>query len=117
MVAVFASDCSLTLRNSSSRPALAVLQAQNETLQQDLTAYMGQDGTLQSVESLMKAAGGYLTNPEGLGLIRLLRIGEQLNYLQVNLPRFRLFANPIVGVRQIRGQLMTSNANSKCEAF
>ena len=37
---------------------LGELQAQNETLQQDLTAYMGQDGTLQSVESLMKAEIG-----------------------------------------------------------
>ncbi|MDE6404773.1 MAG: tetratricopeptide repeat protein [Lachnospiraceae bacterium] len=43
---------------------LGELQKQNETLQQDLTAYMGKDGTLQSVESLMKAAGAYLTNPE-----------------------------------------------------
>lgn len=40
------------------------LQTQNETLQQDVTAYMGQDGTLQSVESLLKAAGAYLTDPE-----------------------------------------------------
>lgn len=43
---------------------LSELQQQNETLQQDLTAYMGKDGTLKSVESLMKAAGAYLTNPE-----------------------------------------------------
>lgn len=43
---------------------LGELQTQNETLQQDLTAYMGKDGTVQSVESLMKAAGAYLTNPE-----------------------------------------------------
>ncbi len=44
---------------------LAELQAQNETLQQDVAAYMGQDGsTLQSVESLMKAAGAYLTDDE-----------------------------------------------------
>lgn len=43
---------------------LAELQTQNETLQQDVTAYMGQDGTLQSVESLMKAAGAYLTDAE-----------------------------------------------------
>ena len=39
-------------------------QKQNEALQQDVTAYMGQDGTLQSVESLMKAAGAYLTDAE-----------------------------------------------------
>lgn len=43
---------------------LAELQTQNETLQQDVAAYMGQDGTLQSVESLMKAAGAYLTDAE-----------------------------------------------------
>ncbi len=43
---------------------LAELQKQNEALQQDVTAYMGQDGTLQSVESLMKAAGAYLTDAE-----------------------------------------------------
>lgn len=43
---------------------LGELQAQNETLQQDVAAYMGQDGTLQSVESLMKAAGAYLTDEE-----------------------------------------------------
>ena len=44
---------------------LGELQAQNETLQQDMTAYMGtDDGTLQSVESLMRAAGAYLTDPE-----------------------------------------------------
>ncbi len=48
---------------------LAELQAQNETLQQDLTAYMGKDGTLQSVESLMKAAGAYLTNPEDVTVV------------------------------------------------
>lgn len=48
---------------------LGELQAQNETLQQDLTAYMGQDGTLQSVESLMKAAGAYLTNPEDVTVV------------------------------------------------
>lgn len=44
---------------------LGELQAQNETLQQDMTAYMGtDDGTLQSVESLMRAASAYLTDPE-----------------------------------------------------
>lgn len=43
---------------------LAELQTQNEALQQDVAAYMGQDGSLQSVESLMKAAGAYLTDAE-----------------------------------------------------
>ena len=44
---------------------LGELEAQNEALQQDVTAYMGaDDGTLQSVESLMKAAGAYLTDAE-----------------------------------------------------
>lgn len=48
---------------------LGELQAQNETLQQDLTAYMGQDGTVQSVESLMKAAGAYLTDPDDVTVV------------------------------------------------
>ena len=48
---------------------LGELQTQNETLQQDLTAYMGKDGTLQSVESLMKAAGAYLTNPDEVTVV------------------------------------------------
>ena len=48
---------------------LGEMQTQNETLQQDLTAYMGKDGTLQSVESLMKAAGAYLTNPEDVTVV------------------------------------------------
>ena len=43
---------------------LGELQARNETLEQDMTAYMGtDDGDLQSVESLMKAASAYLTEP------------------------------------------------------
>lgn len=50
---------------------LSELQAQNETLQQDLTAYMGQDGTgtVRSVESLMKAAGAYLTDPDDVTVV------------------------------------------------
>ena len=48
---------------------LGELQTQNEALQQDLTAYMGKDGTLQSVESLMKAAGAYLTDPEDVTVV------------------------------------------------
>lgn len=44
---------------------LGVLQAENETLQQDVAAYMGSDdGTLQSVESLLRAADAYLTDAE-----------------------------------------------------
>lgn len=43
---------------------LGELQSENETLQQDMAAYMGtDDGTLQSVESLMRAAVAYLTDP------------------------------------------------------
>ena len=43
---------------------LGELQQQNESLQQDMAAYMGtDDGTLQSVESLMRAAVAYLTDP------------------------------------------------------
>lgn len=45
------------------------LTAENSNLQQDLTAYMGTDGTLQSVDSLMKAAAAYLTNPEEITVI------------------------------------------------
>lgn len=46
---------------------LGELQTQNETLQQDMTAYMGtDDGTLQSVESLMRAADAYLTDSENV---------------------------------------------------
>ncbi|MDE5717077.1 MAG: tetratricopeptide repeat protein [Lachnospiraceae bacterium] len=58
---------------------LGELQQQNETLQQDLTAYMGKDGTLQSVESLMKAASAYLTNPDDVTVVAdyLTEIEEQ----------------------------------------
>ncbi len=40
------------------------LTEKNADLEQDLQAYLGTDGTLKSVESLMKAADAYLTNPE-----------------------------------------------------
>ncbi len=43
---------------------LTELQAQNETLQQDLAANTGTDGTQQSADTLMKAAEAYLTDPE-----------------------------------------------------
>lgn len=43
---------------------LDALTEEKESLEQDLQAYLGTDGTLQSVDSLMKAAGAYLTNPE-----------------------------------------------------
>lgn len=45
------------------------LQEANSNLQQDLSAYMGTDGTLQSVDCLMKAAGAYLTNPEEITVV------------------------------------------------
>lgn len=45
------------------------LQEANSNLEQDLSAYMGTDGTLQSVDSLMKAAGAYLTNPEEVTVV------------------------------------------------
>ena len=48
---------------------LEELQEANSNLQQDLSAYMGTDGTLQSVDSLMKAAGAYLTNPEDITVV------------------------------------------------
>ena len=41
----------------------------NSNLEQDLQAYLGTDGTLQSVDSLMKAAGAYLTNPEEVTVV------------------------------------------------
>ncbi len=43
---------------------LSELQNSNSVLQQDLEAYMGKDGSLQYLDSLMKAADAYLTNPE-----------------------------------------------------
>lgn len=48
---------------------LEELQEANSNLQQDLSAYMGTDGTLQSVDSLMKAASAYLTNPEEITVV------------------------------------------------
>ena len=45
---------------------ISELEADNSALQQDLQAYLGTDGTLQSVDSLMKAAEAYLTNPEDI---------------------------------------------------
>lgn len=41
----------------------------NEDLQQDLEAYLGTDGQLRSVESLLKAADAYLTNPEEITVV------------------------------------------------
>lgn len=43
---------------------ISELQADNDALQQDLQSYLGTDGTLQSGDSLMKAAQAYLANPE-----------------------------------------------------
>ena len=48
---------------------LEELQEANSNLRQDLSAYMGTDGTLQSVDSLMKAASAYLTNPEEITVV------------------------------------------------
>lgn len=45
---------------------LSELQESNSNLEQDLQAYMGKDGSLQSLDSLMKAANVYLTNPEDI---------------------------------------------------
>ena len=45
------------------------LTAENGSLQQDLQAYLGTDGTLQSVDSLMKAAGAYLNDPEDITVV------------------------------------------------
>ena len=42
------------------------LTAENDALQQDLQAYLGTDGTLKSVDSLMKAVKAYLANPEDI---------------------------------------------------
>lgn len=41
----------------------------NADLQQDLEAYLGTDGKLRSVESLLKAADAYLTNPEEITVV------------------------------------------------
>lgn len=43
---------------------LASLREDNESLEQDLEAFMGRDGSLQSYDLLAKAADAYLTNPE-----------------------------------------------------
>ena len=45
------------------------LQSENDALQQDLQAYLGTDGTLQSVDSLMKAAEAYLADPEDITVV------------------------------------------------
>ena len=48
---------------------LGVLEEEKSNLEQDLSAYLGTDGTLRSVDSLMKAAGAYLTNPEEVTVV------------------------------------------------
>ena len=45
------------------------LTQRGEELQQDLEAYLGTDGKLRSVESLLKAADAYLTNPEEVTVV------------------------------------------------
>lgn len=48
---------------------ISELTAENGSLQQDLQAYLGTDGTLQSSDSLMKAAEAYLANPEEITVV------------------------------------------------
>lgn len=48
---------------------ISELTAENSSLQQDLQAYLGTDGTLQSVDSLMKAAEAYLVGPEEITVV------------------------------------------------
>lgn len=48
---------------------VAELTKANGDLQQDLEAYLGTDGQLRSVESLLKAADAYLTNPEEITVV------------------------------------------------
>ena len=48
---------------------ISELTAENSSLQQDLQAYLGTDGTLQSVDSLMKAAAAYLVSPEEITVV------------------------------------------------
>ena len=48
---------------------ISQLTTENGSLQQDLQAYLGTDGTLQSVDSLMKAAGAYLNDPEDVTVV------------------------------------------------
>lgn len=45
------------------------LTKKNGDLQQDLEAYLGTDGKMRSVESLLKAADAYLTNPEEVTVV------------------------------------------------
>ena len=48
---------------------ISELRADNDSLRQDLQAYLGTDGTLQSVDSLMKAVEAYLNNPEDITVV------------------------------------------------
>ncbi|MCH5262755.1 MAG: tetratricopeptide repeat protein [Lachnospiraceae bacterium] len=48
---------------------ISELKANNDALRQDLQAYLGTDGTLQSVDSLMKAVEAYLSNPEDITVV------------------------------------------------
>ena len=48
---------------------ISELTTENSSLQQDLQAYLGTDGTLQSVDSLMKATEAYLANPEEVTVV------------------------------------------------
>ncbi len=45
---------------------LADLQEQRDTLSQDLDAYMGTDGSLRSMDAIMRAANIYLTDPSNI---------------------------------------------------
>ena len=48
---------------------ISELTAENSSLQQDLQSYLGTDGTLQSGDSLMKAAEAYLVGPEEITVV------------------------------------------------
>ena len=48
---------------------ISELRTDNDALRQDLQAYLGTDGTLQSVDSLMKAVEAYLADPEDITVV------------------------------------------------
>ena len=48
---------------------ISELTSENSALREDLQAYLSTDGTLRSVDSLMKAAGAYLTTPEDVTVV------------------------------------------------
>lgn len=55
-----------TVRIQELETQVANLQGDNESLHQELDGYVGTDGTLQTIDSLLSAAVAYLENPEDI---------------------------------------------------